>query len=107
MRLIDADKLIEAMKKTETEYKNAMRRPSWRVAFIVINEQPTAYNVDKVVEELEALVKEYDERIERRNGDCYYDEIKKIKALDERARGVEKAIEIVKPGGVRKDVESD
>ena len=96
MRLIDADKLIEAMKKTETEYKNAMTCPSWWSAFIVINEQPTAYDINKVVKELEALVKEYDERIERRNGDCYHDETDKVKALDERARGVEKAIEIIK-----------
>lgn len=53
MRLIDADALIEAMKKTESEYENAMTCPSWQSAFNVISEQPTAYDPDKVVEELE------------------------------------------------------
>lgn len=55
MRLIDADALIEAMKKTESEYENAMTCPSWWSAFNVISEQQTAYSVDKVVEELEKL----------------------------------------------------
>ncbi len=58
--------------------------------------QPTAYYPDKVVAQLEDEVKKYDKRIERRNGDCYFDETEKIKALEERARGIEKAIEIVK-----------
>ena len=50
--MIDADALIEAMKKTESEYENAMTCPSWWSAFNVISEQPTAYDIDKVVEEL-------------------------------------------------------
>ena len=52
MRLIDADALIEAMKKTESEYENAMTCPSWWSAFNVISEQPTSYDIDKVVEEV-------------------------------------------------------
>ena len=55
MRLIDADALIEAMKKTESEHEKAMTCPSWWSAFNVISEQPTAYDVGKVVEELEKL----------------------------------------------------
>ena len=54
MRLIDADTLIEATKKTESEYENAMTCPSWWSAFNVISEQPTAYDVDKVVYEFES-----------------------------------------------------
>ena len=57
MRLIDADALIEAMKKTESEHENAMTCPSWWSAFNVISEQPTAYSVEKVVEELEMEMK--------------------------------------------------
>lgn len=53
----------------------------------------------RIVEQLEDKVKEYDKRIERRNGNCYFDETDKIKALEERARGIERAIEIVKAGG--------
>ena len=53
MRLIDADALIEAMKKTESEHEKAMTCPSWWSAFNVISEQPTAYSVEKVIKELE------------------------------------------------------
>ena len=62
MRLIDADALIEAMKKTESEYENAMTCPSWWSAFNVISEQPTAYDVDKVVAELESFAKLAEDR---------------------------------------------
>ena len=58
MRLIDADALIKAMKKTESEYENAMTCPSWWSAFNVISEQPTAYDIDKVVEELEKTMQD-------------------------------------------------
>ena len=50
--LISRSALIEEMKKTETEYENAMICPSWWSAFNIISKQPTAYDVDKVVEEL-------------------------------------------------------
>ena len=52
-RLIDADALIEAMRKTEEEFENAMTCPSWWSAYRVIKEQPTAYDVEAVVAELE------------------------------------------------------
>ena len=58
MRLIDADALIEAMKNTESEHENAMTCPSWWSAFNVISEQPTAYDMDKVVEELEETMQD-------------------------------------------------
>ena len=61
---------------------------------------PTAYDVDKVVEELEDKVKEYDERIEKRKGANFFDETERIKQFDERAWGIENAIEIVKGGGI-------
>ena len=51
--LISRSALIEEMKKAEIEYENAMMCPSWWSAFNIIREQPTAYSVDKVVEELE------------------------------------------------------
>lgn len=50
----------------------------------------------KIIEKLEEKIKEYDERIERRNGACYFDETDKIRKLDDTANGVEQAIEIVK-----------
>lgn len=51
MRLIDADKLRTIL--TDEEYPCALQ-----TALIgIINEQPTAYNVDKVVEELNKIKK--------------------------------------------------
>ena len=103
MRLIDADALIEAMKKTESEYENAMTCPSWWNAFNVISEQPTAYSVEKVVEELE---------IERKTANNTYNSFNMDVDLG-RVFGLEKAIEIVKQGGVYeaeqklKEMESD
>ena len=91
MRLIDADVLIEEMKKTETEYENAMTCPSWWSAFNVISEQPTAYSVEKVVEELktDSSVKLYGSG----NSDNYLIPVKR-------------AIEIVKQGGVGTETET-
>ena len=86
MRLIDADALIEAMKKTESEYENAMTCPSWWSAFNVISEQPTAYDIDKVVEELE---------IERKTANNTYNSFNMDVDLG-RVFGLEKGIEIVK-----------
>ena len=94
-RLIDADKFKGKVIASHTG--------SGVIKLIAIDEVPTAYDPDKVVEQLEDEVKEYDKRIERRNGDCYFDETEKIKALEERARGIERAIEIVKGGGVDGD----
>ena len=91
-RLIDADKFKGKVIASHTG--------SGVIKLIAIDEVPTAYDPDKVVKQLEYEVKEYDKRIERRNGDCYFDETEKIKALEERARGIERAIEIVKGGGV-------
>ena len=92
MRLIDADALIEAMKKTESEYENAMTCPSWWSAFNVISEQPTTYDIDKVVVELEKsskLVNETNEYCDD-DGNDYIP--------------LSTAIEIVNQGGVSDDV---
>ena len=50
---------------------------------------------EKIKKKLEEQLKQYDMRIERRNGDCYFDEESKKENLDGRASGIEKAIEIV------------
>ena len=93
MRLIDADALIEEMKKTESEHEKAMTCPSWWSAFNVISEQPTAYDIDKVVEKLEEI---------RANKTCNKEKCD-TKDLC-RICVVDDAIEIVKQGGVVKDV---
>ncbi len=98
MRLIDADKLIEVLH--ESLEGDCDLREDYEFMGIdeFIKNQPTAYDVDKVVEQLENKVKEYDERIEKRKGATFFDETERIKQFDERARGVEIAIEIVRGG---------
>ena len=91
MRLIDADALIEAMKKTEDEHEKAMTCPSWWSAFNVISEQPTAYSVDDVISQLGDYG---NEEIEYYQGTPYENCIREC---------VSKAIEIVKQGGVSDD----
>lgn len=79
MRLIDADKI-----KPEDFYD----RVNMDECMEVINEQPTAYDVDAVVRELE---KEYEATIDlyHRTADAYY---------SGQAYGLDIAIEIVRGG---------
>lgn len=73
MRLIDADKFKDCF-NTDTAIGKTMH--------LMIDEQPTAYDVDKVVEQLENLRDRFDSE-------------------DFHIRGIlEKTIEIVKSGGV-------
>lgn len=85
-RLIDADALIEAMRKKEEEYESVMSTPNWWTAFDVVENQPTAYDVEKVVEELGERSKEYNSgvRLHGKPEEMLTDE----------------AIDIVKRGGV-------
>lgn len=81
MRLVDADKLIEDIHK-----RNYISKALSEIFETIIDEQPTAYDVDKVVERLE---KEKDPNY-REDGSM----------MGERAAiEIDKAIEIVKAGG--------
>ena len=64
MRLIDADEVINILKETGIIQDNDLGQ----CVIAEINRIPTAYDVDKVLEQLEDKVKEYDERIEKRKG---------------------------------------
>ena len=91
MRLIDADKLIEEIKQ-----EIDMRYMYSPKGFInVINNQPTSFDVDKVVEQLDNLRKEYETEANNINTPpnytCYY---------KGRMRGYEHSIDIVKRGGI-------
>ena len=91
--LLSRSALIEEMKKTETEYENSMIYPSWWSALNIISKQPTAYDVDKVVEEL------FEERTKILLSNDY-----ECKIINYCLDNFDKAIEIVKQGGIRKDV---
>lgn len=84
MRLINADKInFNEVFVGASEFAQDTRN----AAQMLINRQPTAYDVDKVVEQLEAE----DSKIE-----IQYENNYEKGLLD----GIEKAIEIVKAGGV-------
>lgn len=86
MRLIDKSKLIQDIRSTITEQSSAI---DW---LNLINRQPTAYDVDKVVEQLE------DE-----NKKCSICELPTCKEDESHCcycNGLNKAIEIVKAGGI-------
>ena len=104
MRLGDADlfeKEIKAVAQGQaTSLMPDMVELSVETIVETLDEVPTAYDIDKVIEQLEDKVKEYDERIERRKGANFFDETERIKQFDERAWGIENAIEIVKGGGI-------
>ena len=81
--LIMRKALMEALVKAEEECEDAMCVPSWATALRVISSQPTAYDIDKVVEQLEETAWEYES--------FGYEDSKVVDLVD--------AIEIVKKGG--------
>lgn len=89
MRLIDADDLLDVLDKVEQDCENACIIPSWSMAVEEIKRQPTAYDVDKVVEKLKSekkVISCVDNEFQRgtKNGNNY---------------ALNMAIEIVKRGG--------
>lgn len=98
MRLIDADKVIDHLEKVKKESRSLVD-----VAHIigfqsVIDAQPTAYDVDKVVEHLETARDGYStaQLMTATNDELVKRFIAKEKAMD-------LSIEIVKAGGIDGD----
>ncbi len=95
-RLIDADKLIRRMRigmdRMKYEYNlDVIQGMSLAIGYMV--GAPTAYDVDKVVEQLQILSDKADDDIAVCEKDmCQY--------YDGYGDGLEKAIEIVKGGGI-------
>ena len=92
MRLIDADTLIKNLSYLYTKNHIPVDMRAKEI-LTTIMEQPTAYNIDKVVKEL------YEERTEILLSNDYECEI-----INYCIDNFDKAIEIVKQGGIRKDV---
>ena len=96
MRLIDADKLIlhlndYALQESPSDVESAGDRKVSRAVYKAItdciravDEQPTVFDVDKVVEQLDELRKECEDPLQEYDPNYFID----------------KAIEIVKGGGV-------
>ena len=83
MRLIDADTLIKNLSYLYTKNHIPIDMRAKEI-LTTIMEQPTAYDVDKVIEELK----------DAKHDVCLYDD-----DLEYYQRGIDKAIEIVKAGG--------
>ena len=84
MRLIDADKLKEVIEK-EKDDNDYMCRLCIESTKEIIDEQPTAFDVDEVVQQLEMLIEDKCSE----SGDDWYT-----------AQCLNEAVEIVKGGGV-------
>lgn len=103
MRLIDADALIKRLEKSHEYHAKTSREEVLLFRDIrIINEQPTAYDLDKVAEQLEKLKKAEQDRPndcdEDGNGDG--EQIYDDGRSQGRFEAFGKAIEIVKGGGV-------
>lgn len=85
MKLIDADTLMQDIRNTITEQSSTI---DW---LNLINRQSTAYDVDAVVEHLE--------EVKKKNTEIALDDLQRERCFWYK-QAVEKAIEIVKGGGV-------
>lgn len=94
MRLIDADKLIDHLEKVKNESASLVDMAHIIGFQSVIDAQPTAYDVDAVVEQFEKLKSLVP--VNRVLDDIINDKPKELGMLI----AYEKAIEIVKGGGV-------
>ena len=96
MRLIDADKLMEDIIKI-CKCQPYLEGMQSEIVYIqdVVDEQPTAFDVDKVVAQLETRRKEYEDRTDNLDTPfryiCYYKGI---------MRGYEYSIDVIKAGGI-------
>ena len=95
-RLIDADKLLETLQDLEPhcenkDYEYGMLNTMNYYMPKIINDEPTAFDVDKVVEQLE--------EIKNKDAEIALDEAQKERCFWY-AQGMNRAIEIVKGGVV-------
>lgn len=98
MRLIDADELKKELYQQWFMDILLTQRNSEDMFFALaqkIDEQPTAYNVDKVVEQLREQQEKLETDIFARESDNWYGQY--CNGIHE---GIDKAIEIIKAGGV-------
>lgn len=108
MRLIDADELIEEINSYQYDTVNSeIRKIEHTVKAHIcelVEKQPTAYDMDKVVERLEELInKEYEKESNcDENGFCDGEEIFDDGVMQGRYEAYRKSLEIVKSGGIDK-----
>ena len=94
-RLIDADKLLETLQDLEPhcenkDYEYGMLNTMRYYMPKIINDEPTVFDVDKVIEKLE--------EVKNKDTEIALDEAQKKRCFWY-AQGMNRAIEIVKGGG--------
>lgn len=102
MRLIDTDEVINILKETGIIQDNELGH----CVIAEINRIPTAYDVDKVVEELERLKETEQGRKDECDEEGYGDaeQIFSDGESQGKFRAYIKAIEVVKAGGINNNV---
>ena len=98
MRLIDAE-LLKGNCKITGEFENNFQCVDLATLGCVIDNQPTAYDVDKVAAEMEKELKRADEEKLR----CVKENPLQFDSAKGYANGIAVAIQIVKGGGVDGD----
>ena len=109
MRLIDAETLIKNLSYLYTKNHIPVDMRAKEI-LTTIMEQPTAYNIDKVVEEIKILKEEAlgeynmgEYNLDNNIGNSISENYRKD-MNEGRCFAYDDAIEIVKQGGIRKDV---
>ena len=95
-RLIDADKLLETLQDLEPhcenkDYEYGMLNTMRYYMPKIINDEPTAFDTEKIVEQLE--------EVKNKDTEIALDEAQKERCFWY-AQGMNRAIEIVKGGGI-------
>ena len=106
-RLIDADKLIQDITNTINEWIKEMPDGEYlkgnvnfaEMAKEIVRNQPTAYDVDKAVEDLEEQISKHDLLFNKYVKDKDKSDSWSISELN-KIRGLLEAIDIVKAGGI-------
>lgn len=106
MRLIEVDELMDFISEHAEQIQYAIEHKDMEILESLIKHQPTAYDVDKVVKELERL-KETEQNREDECDEEGYGDAEQIFSDGEsqgKFKAYIKAIEIVKAGGINNNV---
>lgn len=106
MRLIEVDELMDFISEHAEQIQYAIEHKDMEILESLIKQIPTAYDVDKVVKELERL-KETEQNREDECDEEGYGDAEQIFSDGEsqgKFKAYIKAIEIVKAGGINNNV---
>lgn len=106
MRLIEADELMDFISEYAEQIQYAIEHKNMEILESLIKQIPTAYDVDKVIKELERL-KETEQNRQDECDEEGYGDAEQIFSDGEsqgKFRAYIKAIEVVKAGGINNNV---